>query len=308
MLQPFIRRSRGGMPPFHHHFACAFFRALCVFAAALCVIEGSTLCPADEPDKREPDKQEIERRSRHRLEVMQKAIDDLEVSSNKLPAAALKLGKAPLLRYSDPTRGLQGEMAGLVDGGVWRMGETGRPTALVTLEIYRVQKDKTILSHEFDSLTPLELAVSSSRGRMWNPKTTDLKITPVPDGPRPANSPKARLAQMRQISRRFAVHGKVDKEQKSEYRLLSQPIDRYSDEKAGLLDGAVFAFANGTNPELALFLEASDEQWSYGVVRLSAAVLFADLDGRQFYQVPAVAGLPFSAPYLGMAYPIAFEE
>ncbi len=259
---------------------------------------------ADEPDKAERDE-----RSRHRLEFMQSVIDELEVSSRDIrDEAALRLGKSPVLRYNDPTRNLGGQTTGLQDGGVWRLGATGRATALVTLEIYRGRENKAVLSYEFVSLVPAQLAIVSPRGPSWNPAGTDLKMALLPEAPRPVDSPKARLAQMRQMSRRFSVHETLDTGDKVECRLLTQPIDRYSDEKAGITDGAMFVFANGTNPELGLLLECNAEEWSYGIVRLSAATLLADLDGKPFFEDKQRFSQPRTAPYMGTTHPIPFEE
>jgi hypothetical protein len=95
---------------------------------------------------------------------------------------------------------------------------------------------------------------------------------------------------------------------KVECRLLTQPIDRYADEKSGITDGAIFAFANGTNPEVALLLEASSEQWLFGALRLSSAALLGELDGETFYEAPSSFTQTSSAPYIGVALPIKLEE
>jgi hypothetical protein len=253
--------------------------------------------------------QERDQRSRHRREFMQSVINDLEISSKDIRGdSALKLGGTPLLRYNDPTRSLGEATTGLLDGGVWRLGETGRPTALVTLEIYRVQKDRAILSYEFVSLVPSELAIASPRGPSWNPAGTELKMARLPEAGRPADSAKARLAQMRQASRRYSVHETLEKGDKVECRLLPQPIDRYSDEERHIADGAMFVFANGTNPELGLLLECDADEWSYGLVRLSAAALSADLDGKQCFEALQRFGQPRTAPYLGTTHPITLDE
>ena len=130
----------------------------------------------------------------------------------------------------------------------------------------------------------------------------------LPDAPRPADSQKVRLAQMRQMSRRFAVRETLAKGEKVECRLLTQPIDRYADEKAGITDGAMFVYANGTNPELGLLLECSAVGWSCGIFRLSAAALLADLDGQQFFDAPQRFNQPRSAPYRGTDLPISLDE
>jgi hypothetical protein len=270
----------------------------------LALVHLGNLCPAAD-DSKTPER---DQRSRYRLELMQSTIDDLQIASKDIQqASALKAGRTPLLRYNDPTRSLE-STAGLLDAGVWRIGETGRPTALVTLEIYRGDKGKAVLSYEFVSLVAAQLAIESPRGPAWQPTGTELKMTRLPDGPRPIDSPKARLVQMRQLSRRFAVHETLDKGEKVECRLLSQPIDRYADDDRNISDGAIFVFANGTNPELGLLLECDASDWSYGVVRLSAAALFADLDGKQFFEAPSRFGQPRSAPYMGTTHPITLEE
>src|SRR5262249_6049477 len=138
--------------------------------------------------------------------------------------------------------------------------------------------------------------------------STEFKMTRLPEAARPADTPKARLAQMRQISRRFAVHETLEKGEKVECRLLPQPIDRYADEERKITDGAMFVFANGTNPELGLLLECDADDWSYGVVRLSAAELFAELDGKQFLNAPQRFEQPRSAPYMGTAHIITLDE
>src|SRR5262249_48330575 len=148
-----------------------------------------------------------DQRSKRRLEYMQSVIDGMQVSSKDIQEeASLKLGRAPLLRYNDPTRSLGAATTGLQDGGVWRIGEAGRPVALVTLEIYPAAKDKAVLSYEFVSLVPSPPSIKSPRGPLWNPAGTEFKIARLPEAARPADSPKARLAQMRQFCRRFAVH------------------------------------------------------------------------------------------------------
>src|SRR5688500_16316280 len=91
--------------------------------------------------------------SKKRLAVMQAAVSDLVAESSELkPKVALAVTPEPLLRYSDPTRGgVKTESANnvLVDAGVWRLGAEGRPTALVTIEIYQAPDGARVVSLEF---------------------------------------------------------------------------------------------------------------------------------------------------------------
>jgi hypothetical protein len=257
-------------------------------------------------DEAEPPKAAL--LAKQRLELMQSAIDDLAVSSESIETPqALKLGASPLLRYADQTRGLEIRTQALLDAGLWRMGERGRPTALVTLEIYRVREGEALLSYEFLSLTDNDITMKSPRGPTWAPTGTDLKMAAFTDVPRPAASPRARLAQMRRMAARFSVHEEYNGE-KVECRLLSQPIDRYDDGTEGLRDGTLFVFANGTNPEVGLLIECTDGQWSYGAFRLSSAAVTAGLDGQTIFEVPAVAKYPVGAPYTATRHTISVPE
>ena len=269
-------------------------RLLAFLAATLAATPGSgQQQPVEAPD---------ESPAKRRLEAMRRALDELQVTSTAIKSpAALKFGKAPLLRYSDQTRRL-------LDAAVWRLGETGRPTAFVILEL-RPGEGAEVLSYEFCSLASEPFAMESALGIKWSPAGAELKMLSLDGAPQPAASPRARLAQLRQLAQRFAAR-EVRHEEPIACRLMPQPIDRYSDIEAGIVDGAVFTFANGTNPELGLLLECSDKAWSYGAFRLSAAALVAELDGKTFLTVEAVTSLqlPPSAPYCSRRHPIDLPE
>ncbi len=244
---------------------------------------------------------------KQRLELMRNAIDDFQVRSFEGESTEPpKFRNRPLLRYDDQTRPGDGAQA-LLDATAWRLGETGRPRAIVTLEIYPVNEATAVMTYEFVSLSPWALEMKNSRGLLWRPASTELTMAPLPEAPKPADTKRARLAQMRQLARRFASQADWRGE-KVECRLLTQPIDRYDDAAAGIVDGAIFVFANGTNPEMGLVLECSEEHWSYGVFRLTAATLFAQLDGKSFDPPSKRAGNPVEAPTVGMRLSIDLPE
>jgi hypothetical protein len=105
-------------------------------------------------------------------------------------------------------------------------------------------------------------------------------LKPLPDAPKPAATATARLVQMRQLARRFTAKERL-KMDSIECRLLTQPIDRYQSAAEKIVDGAIFAYANGTNPELGVVLESDGERWLYGVFRLTSAEANVALDGQQ---------------------------
>ena len=224
-------------------------------------------------------------RAKRRMEAMREAVAGLRVESDEITEAeALRFAAKPLLRYNDPTRDLSVDnMSGLLDASVWRLGEAGRPTAILMLEIYGSGDGEGVLAYEFVSLSerPFSMALESKPEVAWDATGTDTTMSPLPDAPKPAATPNARLSQMRRIARRFAVREELDDGQVIECRLLAQPIDRYAAPDTGIVDGALFAFANGTNPEVALVVECDEEGWSYGFVRMSSAAATALLDGAE---------------------------
>ena len=277
------------------------WRSTCVALAsailALCCVATGSSHGSDETTA----PSEKEQRSKRRLEIMKSAIDDFKVSTKAdSPESALKFAPNPLLRYNDETRGF-------LDAGVWRLGETGRPRALVTIELYRYREETALLTYEFLSLTSSQLSLASPRDVRWSPGGTDLKIAVMPDAPVPADSAKSRLLQMRQLARRFAAHEEL-KGDKVECRLMPQPIDRYDDSAHGIVDGAILVFANGTNPEIGLLLECGKNDWSYGVLRLSSAALTLDLDGKSVYQVEPFNNYIMTSPYTATRHTVALPE
>ena len=227
------------------------------------------------------------------LGLMERIIGGYGFSSDELEAdPAGTFVARPLLRYNDPTRDLMdANVSGLVDAGVWRLGKEGRPTALVVLEIYRSADGKGTLAHEFLSLTEKKFSLRHGEHSVqWDAAGTDLRLTSFEKPPPPAESAAGRLVQMRQLARRFSAKETLG-ENVIECRLMSQPIDRYKSEEEGVIDGAIFAFANGTNPEVGIVLEAGKAGWKYGVVRLGAAKATVSLDDRE------VASFPFFGDY-----------
>jgi hypothetical protein len=229
-----------------------------------------------------------DQRSKQRLVLMEQETAQFTANSSAgLKPEALRFAAKPLLRYSDPTRGLTSASV-LMDATVWRLGEQGRPTALLTQEIYRFSATEAVLSFEFLSLASGRFTLQHRREPriVWDATESALTLSPFPDPPEAAANAAGRLLQMRQFSKRFAVREKLINDDIVECRLLPQPIDRYQDADQQIVDGAIFAFANGTNPEIGLVFECDGAKWSYGVVRLSAAEATVRLDDREVARFP----------------------
>jgi hypothetical protein len=163
------------------------------------------------------------------------------------------------------------------------------------------------LGCEITSLTPLPFTLDAMGQKTWELTNTEVTMMRLADAPMPATSERARLTQMRELARRFAVHETIA-EDKIECRLMPQPIDRYTDPEDHIVGGAAFAFANGTNPEAGVLLETDGKTWSYGTFRLSTAAVFVELDGKLVADLPKVVNAALPGPYIARVLPSSLAE
>jgi hypothetical protein len=184
------------------------------------------------------------------------------------------------------------------------LGTEGRPTALATLEMYPREGDTAYLQHECISAMEEPFSVDTERGFHWSPSSTQLKFTAIPKAPVVVKSEAARLIQMRALMRRFSA-SEVAKGIPAELRLLPQPLDRYSDPKNGITDGAIFAFVHGTNPELMLLIEAQQNGWNFGHLRMAYAKLELRLDDKVSHSYEEFPGEGSGGNYLADGYDVS---
>ena len=201
----------------------------------------------------------------------------------------LRFAPNPILRFSDPARE---RLVG--DGTLWRLGDSGRPSAILAVEFLA---KKSLFSFELVSLSGDNVRVAGTTGWEWTP-SSDFVMTKFGGAQRPDSLPEQRLRQMKKLARRFRTSQKVDGST-SELRLLPQPVYRYDDLDKAVIDGAVFVFAHGTNPEILVIIEALNEpsKWQYGLSRLTSAELRAQLDGSVVWRRPNVQPFDASAEY-----------
>jgi hypothetical protein len=237
----------------------------------------------DEPPKKGKD----DELSTERLELMRTRIASVRVKSSA-EGFPVEFAAKPIFRYNDPARGY-------VAAAVWKLGEEGRPRALITTELHRLFYGSPRIVYEYLSLSPTPFS-ATGRDCRWAPEGTALEFKPVPGAEAPDETPQRRQLQARAIAKRFAGNELVDKE-KCELRLLPQPIDRYTPSATDRADGAIFLLAFGTNPEVALFIESDGRAWNYAAGRLTgAATVVLTIDGSTAWEgAPVRYG--FNQPY-----------
>ena len=182
-----------------------------------------------------------------------------------------------------------------LDGTVWLWYGDGRPLAI--LQLWTQGDGPAVWYLSPSSLSTGLVAAEGEGGWQWTPTQAGVQFKPLPDAPAPAEKAPARLRQMKEFARRFTAHQFWDpNNQRTELRLLGQPIHRYTEPKRELLDGAVFAFCHDTDPEVILLIEAVQQgpaarTWRFGAARLASAELHLELDGRDVWQVPRAPGV-----------------
>ncbi len=130
---------------------------------------------------------------------------------------------------------------------------------------------------------------------------------PIEGAPAPAETAVQRLAQMRKIAKDFEAADDFEGKSRWELRLFATPLQRYGKPNTDILDGALFAFAHGTDPEVFLMLEArsssGEYRWHYGLAPMTAYALRASYKGKAVWERPEQKP-PFdpSEPYFILKY------
>ncbi|MDB5348460.1 MAG: hypothetical protein JWP89_6837 [Schlesneria sp.] len=186
----------------------------------------------------------------------------------------LVLYPEPILRWSNPT-------AGTVLGEVFVWTDNGRPAVIGSW--YRWFSPDWGRTFEVCSLSQGGIEGRIKDVRFWNPVKAGLMFQPLKNVDAPVTSHAARLVQMRRLAKDFSASLVDDRGDAAgvqrQLRLLTQPIFRYpvAGENSNYADGALFAFVEGTDPEVFLLIEATPPSdtasWRYALVRMNSDAL-----------------------------------
>jgi hypothetical protein len=236
------------------------------------------------------------------MREMQRRVETLNVNlvTGDKPTPCTFGGK-PLLRYSDPARET-------VDGTLWLWMHEDRPAALLCL--FTVPTDWKSWNYEWTSFSDQPLRVTGRKWWEWTPVAVEPKWMPVA-GDAPAASPTARLVQMKAIARRYTARETLQGEPYT-LRLLDRPLYRYAAPHQGIIDGALIAYAYGTNPEIVMQIECREtndgREWRTTFARTSSAHVEV-LDGqKEIWSQPEVLTFEAREPYYAAFGPDAVEE
>jgi hypothetical protein len=205
--------------------------------------------------------------------------------------AALDTPKESVLRWTNPS-------AGRVYGNTYVWLLEGRPVAASCL--FRYFDPYRSFNGELVALTGKKLVAKRNEKVVWNPKD-EWKWNAIPGAPAPAATAAQRLIQMRALAGEFTVEildtRNITKGEEQTPRLLPKPLHRYDAERTKTLDGGLYAFVLGTDPELLLLLEcnmaAAKPEWRFGAARMNRYRIQLKRKGETVWEV---AGLKETGP------------
>lgn len=211
------------------------------------------------------------------------------IAPDATPDELFTLHEPPVLRWNQPVRG--GD-----DGAVFVWLQDGRPAAIGTMFCWPHAEGYRVVVNEFHSFLSEPLTALRGEETAWTPQD-GITWQDFEEAPGPAATAARRLIQMRQLAGRFRGENRDDQGdgEKWELRLLPQPLFRYNQAERvqsaenPVLDGALFALASGTDPEILLLIEVrmtgEGDRWRWALARFSDRPLTAWLDDEEVWTV-----------------------
>ncbi len=226
-------------------------------------------------------------------QAYQKIAESIEMHGGD---AVLKMHDRPLLFYTNP----------VVDtdqhGAIFLWTKDGRPAILGSIWSARNRSDEEsrFVAHEWHSLSDeVDLTATRAGQLLWKAGEPGITWLTLADVPRPAPSRANRLVQMRSLARRLSA--RAEGERNTELRLMTQPLHRYHENTAGALDGAIFACALATDPELLLWIEAAGERgtesWRVAIARFGILPMTVKDGEKTIWSCPEGKGMVREGKY-----------
>lgn len=222
-----------------------------------------------------------------RLEYMTRSVADYRITAAGSRGESLQVRRIeqPLLRWDNP-------VSNVPDGTLFLWtDQQARPVAIVQVFIAAGTDDSWL--HEFQSLLDGPFDVRRADQPVWTPERAGIEWKSLPDSPAPVASRAGRLTQMRQFAKRFSAEDDFEGKSRWELRLMPTPLHRYggADNDNAILDGGLFAYAHGTDPEALLMLEArttkSGPAWFYALAPMTGYALRIKDRGTEVWAIDA---------------------
>lgn len=232
-----------------------------------------------------------------RLDYLVQRLGELEFRESDGERRSAELQDSPLMTWLNPISG--------ANGGVFVWTIDGRPVALTKTHVNDRKR------HFIESSITLREGLRCTKGGevLWEPDGMTAVDVALRSAAPPRPTAPLRLAQMRQIAGKFEIEdrwgeGAGDEDGEIyQLRLLGRPLYRYAAPDEGIVDGAIFGYSQGTNPEAVVVLEAvrdestGETDWRCVVSRLTGYAVTAALDGVTVLDVPYLNQTNRTSPF-----------
>jgi len=220
------------------------------------------------------------------LNIFARQAVDYRLSPAARPGEKFKLLPNPIFRHSAPSRGSDDL------GAVWLwVYPDGRPAVIGTIFGWSVGGGYREVTHEFHSLAPEPITGTWRQAPRWLPGKAGLVWKPIPKAPTPAESPRKRLLQLRQLASRFQAYSINPQGSRWQLRLIPRPVYNYQlPDGSDTLSGALFLICQDTNTDVILSIEArrvgKAYQWCYGCASFADWQLHVLIDDTEVWTDP----------------------
>lgn len=222
----------------------------------------------------------------------EEAVEAEKLCADELPRWKLTAGEAALDNPKEPVLRWTNPAAGRVHGNTYVWLDKGRPVAVGCM--FRNFQPWNTFNGELTALAGTKLVAKRDDKVTWQP-ADEWKWRPLPGAAAPAATAGQRLVQLRALAGEFVVevldtHNNPKGDDQTP-RLLPKPLYRYDAEKTKALDGGLFAFVLGTDPELMLLIEADTAapkpEWRFGVGRMNRDAIRAKRKDETVWEAAA---------------------
>lgn len=174
-------------------------------------------------------------------------------------------------------------------GALYVWEREGQP--LVLASIFSYEYNSTVYCrHEMISLAEGPLLAKIDSQLAWSPRKTAMDWRTLDSSISPANTANRRLIEMRSIAKQFSGQLLIPGKQPSKLVLIPQPLHRYQAPTRGVMEGAIFSLAVGTDPEILLVIEAIGSEgkssYRYAPLRSHYHELQLERDGEVVWKAP----------------------
>lgn len=193
----------------------------------------------------------------------------------------MKLEPEAVLQWSNPA-------LGDFYGGVFVWTDRGCPRTVAS--IYRVFSEGGRPDMELHSLSRNRVVADRGLRQIWAPTRSGVDWMTISGAPEPAATSVGRLRQLRILAQEFSAEETDRKGVRQPLRLLTQPVFRAQSTDPEVIESALFAFVQGTDPEALLLIEARQmpggPRWEFAFARMNSVKLTAAHRNHEVWSVP----------------------